>query len=216
MPQLDTLKKQAKQLVRWHKDRVWTVAERIRTVHPKFAERSDREIMAGRFVLADAQEILAREHGFSAWTELKANIATLPERPAPALPEIPVIGTAQPVLLVGDLDATCRWFEARLGFATVFTYGKPAFYGQVARDAARIDIRATDMPVFVGDIREREQLISAVMVVQNVKALFEEVRGRGAEFYQELTKHPWGAQDFVVRDPDGNLISFTYNSSNPD
>ena len=44
--------------------------------------------------------------------------------------------------------------------------------------------------------------------VDDVKALFVEVRDRGAALHQSLGTEPWGQVTSVVRDPDDNLISF--------
>ena len=35
---------------------------------------------------------------------------------------------------------------------------------------------------------------------------FERLRAAGAEIVQEPTDQPWGARDFAVRDPSGNLL----------
>jgi uncharacterized glyoxalase superfamily protein PhnB len=61
-------------------------------------------------------------------------------------------------------------------------------------------------PVFVGDIREREQLLSASITVATaakIKELFQEFQSAGVDFFQNLKKEPWGARNFIVRDPDG-------------
>jgi uncharacterized glyoxalase superfamily protein PhnB len=42
----------------------------------------------------------------------------------------------------------------------------------------------------------------------NVKALYTEYVAADVEFQQTLKRQPWGARQFVVRDPDGNLILF--------
>jgi catechol 2,3-dioxygenase-like lactoylglutathione lyase family enzyme len=76
-----------------------------------------------------------------------------------------------------------------------------------------INLRYVCEPVFAGDIREREDLLGAMIGVSGVKALFEEFKAAGAEFHQGLKRHPWGAIDFVVRDPDGNLISFGWGTA---
>jgi len=65
--------------------------------------------------------------------------------------------------------------------------------------------------VFVGDIREREQLLSADFVVDTaaeIKELFREFQASGVDFFQKLKTEPWGARNFIVRDPDGNLVLF--------
>jgi uncharacterized glyoxalase superfamily protein PhnB len=40
----------------------------------------------------------------------------------------------------------------------------------------------------------------------DLDALFEKVRASGAEIVQEPTEQFWGARDFAVRDPSGNLV----------
>jgi catechol 2,3-dioxygenase-like lactoylglutathione lyase family enzyme len=40
----------------------------------------------------------------------------------------------------------------------------------------------------------------------DLDATFAKVRDDGAEIVQEPTDQPWGARDFAVRDPSGNLV----------
>jgi uncharacterized glyoxalase superfamily protein PhnB len=40
----------------------------------------------------------------------------------------------------------------------------------------------------------------------DLDAAFEKLREAGAEIVQEPTDQPWGARDFAVRDPSGNLL----------
>ena len=66
-------------------------------------------------------------------------------------------------------------------------------------------------PVFNGDIREREQLLSASLTVataDEIKQLFLSYQAAGVPFQQTLKKEPWGARTFIVLDPDGNRILF--------
>jgi len=118
------------------------------------------------------------------------------------------IKLVEATLFVADVEASRRYFEDVLGFATVFTYGEPPFFGQVARDGSPLNLRYVCEPVFVGDIREREDLLAAQIGVVGLKALYEEFRAADATFHQGIKRHPWGATDFVIKDPDGNLISF--------
>jgi catechol 2,3-dioxygenase-like lactoylglutathione lyase family enzyme len=209
MPNLENLKKQAKQLVRWHRAANYSVAARIRAGLPRFHDVSDAEILAGSFALAEAQLLLAREAGYDSWAALTSELsgaATMttntngdPER---------MILQAEPQLFVSDVRASCAFFEHTLGFSVVFTHGDPPFYGQVARDDVRLNLRLVCEPVYAGDVREREQLLAAAITVADVKALYTELNATGAEFQQPLRRQPWGALQFVVRDPDGNLILF--------
>ena len=120
----------------------------------------------------------------------------------------PTIAAAYPQLFVTDIDGACAYYRDKLGFVTVFTYGTPPFYGQIMRDAARLNLRHVDEPLFDAELREREMLLSAYLPVENVERLFDEYRAKGVSFRELLGLQPWGAQHFIVRDPDGNLIAF--------
>jgi len=118
------------------------------------------------------------------------------------------LSAAYPQLFVSDVAASCAFYEG-LGFAVAFTYGEPPSYAQVRRDRARLNLRHVDGAVFAGDVREREALLAAHIPVDDVAALHAELRVAGAALHQGLTRQPWGTEDFVVRDPDGNLICFS-------
>jgi uncharacterized glyoxalase superfamily protein PhnB len=122
-----------------------------------------------------------------------------------------VITAAEPQLFVADIKSSCDFFASQLGFAVAFTYGEPPFYAQVKRDGARINLRCVARPVIDQALRDREQLLSASLTVasaQEIKALFLEFQAAGVTFFQTLKSEPWGARDFIVRDPDGNLLLF--------
>jgi catechol 2,3-dioxygenase-like lactoylglutathione lyase family enzyme len=121
----------------------------------------------------------------------------------------PVLSAAYPQIFVSDMAAAAAFFSGALGFTVVFTYGDPPFYAQVRRDRARLNLRHVDQAVFAGDIRNREDLLAVLITVDHVDALYREYQSRGLAFHQPLKTQPWGAQDFVVSDPDGNLIGFS-------
>jgi len=120
----------------------------------------------------------------------------------------PSLSTAYPQLFVADMAASCAFFVDKLGFTVAFTYGEPAFYGQVRRDRARLNLRQVDGPVFDGDIRTREDLLAAYVPVEHLTQLYREYQSAGVPMHQALKEQPWGADDFIVKDPDGNLIGF--------
>ena len=64
MPNLENLRKQAKLVLRWHRDCYYPVAAQIRSGLPRFGQMTDSEILAQSFKLSDAQELVARQHGF--------------------------------------------------------------------------------------------------------------------------------------------------------
>jgi hypothetical protein len=64
MPNLENLKKQAKQYLRWHRDGYYPVAAAIRAILPRFHHLSDGQVLKAEFKLSDAQELVARRSGF--------------------------------------------------------------------------------------------------------------------------------------------------------
>jgi len=116
--------------------------------------------------------------------------------------------SAEPQLYVRDIAASCDFYSRMLGFSVAFTYGEPPFYGQVFRDGVRLNLRQIDEPVVDPDRRDAEQLLVASITLEDAKPLFLEYHDAGVEFVQPLKSESWGAQTFMVRDPDGNLLLF--------
>jgi catechol 2,3-dioxygenase-like lactoylglutathione lyase family enzyme len=210
MPNLENLRKQAKLYVRWHRDGYYPVAAQIRALLPRFKELTDRQILDRDFKLSDAQELVARQSGFESWQALRTGVQAMTDT-ATSTASKPELSEVEAQLFVADIAASCNFFAAKLGFEVVFTYGDPPFYSQVKRDNARLNLRLVCEPVFVGDIREREQLLSASMTLGSaaeLRQLFLQYQSAGVDFHQTLKQQPWGARDFIVRDPDGNLLLF--------
>ncbi|MCC7346517.1 MAG: VOC family protein [Variibacter sp.] len=209
MPNLENLRKQAKLVLRWHRERYYPVAAQIRAL-PRFAHLSDPEILAHEFKLSDAQELVARQAGFESWQALKTGIASMPAHAAAAAPKPTITATAAE-LFVGDIRRSCDFFTRKLGFSIVFVYGEPPFYAQVRRDRGLLNLKCMDRPVIDPVLRDREQLLSSDMgldTAEEIKQLFLEFQAAEVPFFQPLRKEPWGARTFIVQDPDGNLLLF--------
>jgi catechol 2,3-dioxygenase-like lactoylglutathione lyase family enzyme len=210
MPNLENLKKQAKLILRWHREGHYPVAAQIRGLLPRFLNMPDAEIFAANFRLSDAQEMVARQYGFDSWQGLKTGLSST-SREVKSPPSKARIVGAEPQLLVADIKRSCDFFCKKLGFSVVFGYGDPPYYAQVGRDAACLNLRCVEMPVIESTIRDREELLSVSMTVataDEIKLLFLEFQSAGVTFRQTLKKQPWGAKSFVVEDPDGNLLLF--------
>src|SRR6195256_5022930 len=210
MPNLENLRKQAKLILRWHRDRYYPVAAQIRSCLPRYSRMTDSEILAQSFKLSDAQELVARQHGFESWQALKTGLPAMSDH-AETIFTKAVIAGAEPQLFVADIKSSCDFFTGKLGFAIAFTYGEPAFYAQVRRDGARLNLKCVDRPVIDPELRDREQLLSAALIVETaeeIKALFLEFEAAGVAFFQTLRREPWGAKNFIIKDPDGNLLLF--------
>ncbi|HUD49429.1 MAG TPA: hypothetical protein VMR33_21565, partial [Candidatus Baltobacteraceae bacterium] len=185
MVNFENLRKQAKQYLRWHRERYYPVAAIIREHLPRFRRLSDQEILKADFCLADAQELVARKEGFDGWQALKTGAST-------AMPESlkqsqPILNSVAAHLYVRDLKASTDFFTTKLGFAIDFIYGDPPFYGQVSRDNAKLVLRYMDESFFAEDIRQREGLLSASITVASadeIKQLFLSYQSAGAPLAQ--------------------------------
>ena len=74
-PNLDHLKKQAKELLALYRARAPQAISRLRDALPAARDKSDEAIVALGLRLADAQSCLAREYGFSSWADLRSFVA---------------------------------------------------------------------------------------------------------------------------------------------
>ena len=210
MPDLENLKKQAKLLLRWHRERHFPVAVQIRALLPRFLNMPDSEILAASFKLSDAQQMVARQNGFDSWEALKTGLSSTPRKVKSPQRKATITG-AEPQLLVSDIERSCEFFCQKLGFALVFSYGDPPYYAQVLRGAARLNLRRAGRPLLDLAFRNREELLSASMTVataDEIKLLFLEFQSAGVAFHQTLKRQAWGAKTFVVKDADGNLLLF--------
>jgi hypothetical protein len=73
-PNLDHLKKQAKDLLDAHKHAEPDALTRLREAMPSFAGMTDDEIARAPFALHDAQSALAREYGHKSWNDLRDTV----------------------------------------------------------------------------------------------------------------------------------------------
>jgi catechol 2,3-dioxygenase-like lactoylglutathione lyase family enzyme len=203
MNDLEPLRKRAKHLVRQHHAGVHVVADRIRRSLPQYAGMTDREVLDADFALHDAQHLLAVELGFDSWADLKEN----PPVSSPVTTDLR-FERATACLFVTDFDRALAFYRDSLGFDVAYTYGDPAFWGEISRDGALLNLRHVDVSPWVGGVRDDEQLLSAYVLTTDAKTLFVEYEAGGIDFHTRLERKPWDMNEFVVRDPDGNLILF--------
>jgi uncharacterized glyoxalase superfamily protein PhnB len=206
MPSIETYRKQAKQLVRWHRERNYSIGEKVRLLE-RYRHLTDIEVLDMAIPLTLAQEIVAVEAGFRDWAALK-NGSAVGGRSLRGEIQAPVLARAVPILFVRNVAAAATFYEEQLGFRIDFLHGEPPFYGSVSRDGACLHLRFVHQTNFSELAAREDSLILATIEVTNVKALFAEYEARSVEFAQRLTRHPWGALDFHVRDLEGNVISF--------
>ena len=75
-PNLEQLRNQAKDLLKAFKEGDADVPPRLRRSIPEMADLSDAEVFRSRFALKGARRVIAREYGFTEWTDLKREVET--------------------------------------------------------------------------------------------------------------------------------------------
>jgi catechol 2,3-dioxygenase-like lactoylglutathione lyase family enzyme len=104
-----------------------------------------------------------------------------------------------PILYVTDLDCSMAYFTDQLGFRKLWDWGTPASFGAVGRDRVEIFLcqgaqgaPGTWLSVFVDD----------------VDALHDELRAKGAVIAIAPQNEPWGMREMQVQCPDGHILRF--------
>lgn len=124
---------------------------------------------------------------------------------------MPAIKRAAPQFLVGSLGDAIAFYEQRLGFTTDFVYDD--FYASVSRDGASIHLKCAPRLDAERAHRRSGEHLDAFLDVSGVRALHDELAGRGAPITKPLGERPWGTLDFYVEDPDGYILCFSESSS---
>jgi catechol 2,3-dioxygenase-like lactoylglutathione lyase family enzyme len=108
--------------------------------------------------------------------------------------------SATPVLASLDIQRSVEFFRSRLGFSVL--HAQQGVYGVVSRDAVSIHFWACPE-------RRIAEHTSCRVRVDDVEHLFAECLAGGIVHPNApLQDKPWGAREFGVVDPDGNLITF--------
>ena len=97
---LEQSRKQAKDLLKAFKAGDREVLDRIRWNHPRFRGLKDAEIQKRKFVLADAQLVIARMHYFESWPKLVRHIEALEAED----PRVMRFEAAADAIIAGDLS----------------------------------------------------------------------------------------------------------------
>jgi hypothetical protein len=149
-PNLDRLKRQAKDLLSERKAGTPQACQRIREFHPQHAGASDDAIKTAKFSLSDSQLTLAREYGFASWARL-ANVTRQPvasqlERPHHERIADPRFREAVSLIDDGNVDGLRRLLAAvpgltsqRVSFEGENYFREPSLLEFIAENPVRHD-----------------------------------------------------------------------------
>ena len=135
-PNLDQLKRQAKELLRSARAHESAALARFRIL-PAFASMSDVDLARRTLALHDAQSVIAREHGFETWNALRERVEELTLEFGAAVHHFIEAATD------GRADRAERLLARHPGIARANIYT-----ALLLGDAAAVEARLTDHPGF--------------------------------------------------------------------
>ena len=102
-PSLEQYKKQAKELLKACRAEDVETIRRVQRNHPRFEKLSESRFEVSKFALADAQLVIAREHGFESWPKFLRRIEVIKSEAAAVAN--PVAAFIEAAIWHGTLDA---------------------------------------------------------------------------------------------------------------
>ena len=123
---------------------------------------------------------------------------------APASPDPSsraTVGGATPILRVADLDASVTYYVERLGFALQW------------RDAPLASVGRGRASLMLSEGDQGHAGTWVWIAVDDVDALHDELRARGARLRHPPANYPWGSRECQVTDPDGHVLRFGAEST---
>ena len=120
------------------------------------------------------------------------------------------------ILFASDLPASVSYWQDKLGFAKHGIFGEPPQFAIMERDDAFVMLKqAPKGHAIVPYWRISEGLWNAYFWIDDVEALFADVKARGATIDYGLCDQPYDVREFGVRDPDDQDIGFGQVLSKP-
>jgi len=113
------------------------------------------------------------------------------------------------VMFASDLPKTIKYWNDKLAFVTHATFLDPPVFAIMERDNQYIMLKQLAPGDSIKPYAERnEGLWNAYFWVDDVAALLDELRTRGAIIDYGLCDQPYGVREFAVRDLDRQTIGF--------
>lgn len=114
------------------------------------------------------------------------------------------ITSVSPVLPVPDVFRTAEYYRDVLGFSFDQIYGQPPSFVILERGSARLMFRQPREPA-----AQPSAAATTCLVVDDVEALAEELRGSGVEIETgPIYRQTSNGKELEVRDCNGNLLWF--------
>lgn len=110
---------------------------------------------------------------------------------------------------VPDLIASADHYEQVLGFNREYVGGTPPEFAILSRDGFPIMLKLVPRTTRLSPNEQQGGTWDAFFWVRDVRALHEELAGRGAEIvYGPVVQQAYNMEEFAVRDRDGYVLGF--------
>jgi uncharacterized glyoxalase superfamily protein PhnB len=113
-----------------------------------------------------------------------------------------------PILLVADVVASAHYFRDKVGFAYDQFYGEPPDFCILERDGRHLMLSKAPLEAIRPHWQVVPQMWNVYFWVDDVDAMYAELRERGAIIDYELHLKPYGVREFGIQDLDGHDIAF--------
>ncbi len=119
-----------------------------------------------------------------------------------------IIGSA-PILLVDDVQQSAGYYRDKLGFTYDRFWGDPPCFCMPRRDGHIVMLSQVDDPKYiVPHYKVIPNMWNVYFWVDNVEAVYAELKDRGATIDYELGIKEYGVKEFGVQDLDGYDVAF--------
>jgi catechol 2,3-dioxygenase-like lactoylglutathione lyase family enzyme len=113
----------------------------------------------------------------------------------------PVLTSAMPCLRVADVPRAVDFYNDSLGFAPVFRNG--VTFAIVCRDRIELGLSQS---AYAGATAGGGSCYCKLS--EGIDALYAEYQARGVAVLHPLRDESYGMREFMIADPDGNIINF--------
>ncbi|MEZ0325559.1 MAG: GNAT family N-acetyltransferase [Fimbriimonas sp.] len=113
-----------------------------------------------------------------------------------------MVVSSTPIFATSDVLETIRFYKEVLGFESSWTYGDPVSFGSVSWAGATIMFNL--QPGLAARVDGHQHWFKC----EEVDELYRLHKERGATIVSPIQDQPWGAREYVVRDPSGYHLRF--------
>jgi uncharacterized glyoxalase superfamily protein PhnB len=117
------------------------------------------------------------------------------------------------VLACKDLDKAVKFYKEQLGFRVVSEESEKDFVTlEFAENSIMLEKDALfkdALPELKGELAENKYGVGMTIFihVDDADRRYRDIKAKGVEIYSKIETKPWGAREFVIKDPEGYLLN---------